>query len=199
MTDVRNLFNENFGSLNTLVESISSAMQQKNHAAAALERQEQNEQTVSIRCIHARPDEEGLFFTPHDFKTPNCDAAKFFRFWHFGQSLPVAIGPFKILHGEFYHELSLSNRQLLSKAATVMNRLEDIHFDNPSNLGIAITSDNAEQIRESSMSIMIHQLYSDKLPRNWQSLSYTTLCKKISMTNPNKKKRSRHSAQTDTC
>jgi len=103
--------------------------------------------------------------------------------------MPVPVGPFRLLHQEFSWELSPKDKVLLSKAATVMNALYNIHVENEGNVFVAITPQNGERVYEVAMSILIRRLYPDKVPATWQTYAYTTICKGISRSNPNKTKR----------
>lgn len=134
-------------------------------------------------CVHTREGDDSLFFSPPQFVMPKCDCTKLFRMWHFGKSLPVAMGPLKTLYENYKHELTAPNRSLMAKAAIVMRRLESIYFSEDKNMGHAITLQNGEQICENILPILIGQLYPTKVPRTWQSHCYTTICKKISQLN----------------
>jgi hypothetical protein len=62
-----------------------------------------------------------------------------------------------------------------------------------SNLGVAITLENGEEVCERVLSILISQLYPAKLPPTWRSRCYSTIystiCKQTNETNPNKRRR----------
>jgi hypothetical protein len=58
---------------------------------------------------------------------------------------------------------------LISKAATVMHKLESSFYADRSNLGVAITLENGEEVCERVLSILISQLYPAKLPPTWRS------------------------------
>ena len=190
--DVQSMIGNQLGDLTKLVESLATGINQRNDNVQAIQIQDEHLQTIHLRCVHSRTqnsEDDKLYFTPDNFCMPKCDVAKFFRFWHFGKCLPEAMGPFKIMHQDYLHELSKSNRELLCKGASVMRRLESIHFEDDNNHAVAITPQNGEEVRESTLSILIGQLYPAHLPRNWQQLTYTTICKRISNMNPNKRKR----------
>jgi hypothetical protein len=190
-SDVQEMVAGSMGNIQGMLEELVVANRERSEREASREVADQlqgeHEKTLHLRCIYTRDNDEiTQYFTPTDFKIPTCDVAKFFRFWHFGKCLPVPIGPFKILHQNHLRELSAPNRLLLCKGATVMRRLESIHFS--TNDGVAITPINGEQVREDTMSVLISQLYSHQ-PRNWSAFAYTTLCKRISDVNPNRKRR----------
>jgi hypothetical protein len=103
--------------------------------------------------------------------------------WHFGKALPVAMGPLKTLYENYKHELTISNRALMAKAAIVMRKMESIYFSEDKNIGHAITLQNGEQVCEDTLHILIGQLYPVKVPKTWKSHCYTTICKKISQIN----------------
>jgi hypothetical protein len=191
MTDLNGVLAANMQAIYTRMEQqLRDSMQEvKELVSTSQRRKEQSEaqdecaETVSMGCVHTREGDDSLFFSPPQFVMPKCDCTKLFRMWHFGKSLPVAMGPLKTLYENYKHELTAPNRSLMAKAAIVMRRLESIYFSEDKNMGHAITLQNGEQICENILPILIGQLYPTKVPRTWQSHCYTTICKKISQLN----------------
>jgi hypothetical protein len=158
------------------VSTSQSQRQQSDHLDESVE-------TITMGCVHTREGEDGLYFSPPHFQMPKCDCTKLFRMWHFGKALPVAMGPLKTLYENYKHELTISNRALMAKAAIVMRKMESIYFSEDKNIGHAITLQNGEQVCEDTLHILIGQLYPVKVPKTWKSHCYTTICKKISQVN----------------
>ena len=170
------------------VEAMVSTSQRQRQK---VENQDKCVETITMGCVHAREGEDGLYFSPPHFQMPKCDCTKLFRMWHFGKALPVAMGPLKTLYENYKHELTISNRALMAKAAVVMRKMESIYFSEDKNIGHAITLQNGEQVCEDTLHILIGQLYPVKVPKTWKSHCYTTICKKISQVNSANAKKAR--------
>lgn len=189
--DLQNMLSSQVDHLTGLVVGLSEKFQEHTNSLQSSSASRQllldHASTLMLRENHHRDNCDQLFFTHANFEMPICDTAKLFRFWHFGKCLPKPMGPFKLLHEEFSHELTNKNKICLSKAAIVMNALETIH--NSPTPGVSITPENSERIFAESMRVLIERIYPSKIPNNWQAYAFTTICKKISETNPNKRVR----------
>ena len=196
--DLNSLMSCQFNDLHSMMKDLATTVENYTRNATMSTEEKQKElqhiATYNLRGQYTRDTcLEPTFFTPPSFQVPKCDTAKLFRYWHFGMSLPLPVGPLRVLHQDFRSELDHSQKTLLAKAASVMYALEDIHFQDNNYI---ISPQNGEHVFEKVMTKLIKRLYPDKLPPGWRSFCFTTIAKKISDCNPNKRKRTRKNNDT---